>query len=137
MSHERIKQFMLPVFTDERGSLAVSEFKDLPFMPVRSYFVFNTKALRGGHAHLKEQEVFVCIAGSFVARVHDGEKWQEILMNEPGKALYTDALIWHEFDQFSPDSVMLALSSTPYEGTSEYLLDFDAFMAHNKGKSRE
>lgn len=136
MSHERIKQFMLPVFTDERGSLAVSEFKDLPFMPVRSYFVFNTKALRGGHAHLKEQEVFVCIAGSFVARVHDGEKWQEILMNEPGKALYTDALIWHEFDQFSPDSVMLALSSTPYEGTNEYLLDFDAFMAHNKGKSR-
>lgn len=131
---EPIKMWNLPVFTDERGSLAVGEFKDLPFEPKRSYFIYDTKAKRGGHAHLKEQEVFVCIAGSFTARVHDGAQWHEFELNEPGKALYTDALMWHEFDNFSPGSVMLALSSTPYEGTTEYLLDFEEFMAHNKGK---
>lgn len=126
---EPIHTWMLPVFDDERGALSVIEHKDLPFMPVRSYFLYHAKQKRGGHAHLKEKEVFVCIAGSFTATVHDGKTEQKIVMDKPGMALYTDALIWHEFDDFSSDALMLALSSTPYEGTKEYIMSLDQFIS--------
>ncbi len=129
---DEIKVFSLPVHTDKRGALAVSEFDDLPFDPKRAYFLYDTKAIRGGHAHVKEEEVFVCVAGNFRARVHDGKKWRSILMNKPGKALYTGAMIWHEFDHFSKNSIMLALSSTSYEGTKDYILDFDQFKQQSK-----
>ncbi len=127
LKQDSIEVFSLPVHSDARGSLAVSEFKDLPFTPKRAYFLYDTQTLRGGHAHLKEQEVFVCVAGSFRARVHDGKKWKTIAMNKPGKALYTAAMIWHEFDSFSNDAIMLALTSTPYTGTKEYILDLESF----------
>lgn len=126
-STDLIEVFSLPVHSDARGSLAVSEFNELPFTPKRAYFLYDTQALRGGHAHKKEQEVFVCLSGSFRARVHDGKKWRTVQMNKPGKALYTGAMIWHEFDQFSKNSIMLALSSTHYEGTKEYILDLESF----------
>lgn len=122
-----IHTWNLPTFTDARGALAVCEFGDLPFTPKRAYYLYDTKALRGGHAHKKEKEVFICIAGSFTARVHDGKKWRKISMNKPGKALYTAGMIWHEFDDFSPDAIMLALSSTRYTGTKEYILDLTIF----------
>lgn len=127
-----ILTLMLPTFIDARGSLAVCEFKNLPFTPVRAYFLYNTKAQRGGHAHLTEQEIFVCIAGSFRARVHDGKKWHKYIMNKPGKALYTAGMIWHEFDAFSNDAVMLALSSTSYTGTQEYIMDLEVFKKKKK-----
>lgn len=117
----------LPVHKDERGGLCAIEWTDLPFQPKRAYFLFDTRSLRGGHAHSKEKEVFVCLAGSFRARIHDGKRFRTFRMNKPGQALYTANLVWHEFDQFSKNAILLAISSTPYKGTKEYIMDFEKF----------
>lgn len=127
--------WQLPVFVDDRGGLCVGEFKSLPFKPKRIYFLFNSKLTRGGHAHKKEKEVFVCVKGSFTARIHDGKRWKSIKMNKPGQSLFNANMVWHEFKNFSKDAIMLAISSTSYKGTKEYILDFKEFLSLCRKKS--
>lgn len=122
----------MPIFQDSRGCLAPIDFRSLPFVPQRAYFLFDTKELRGGHAHRNEREVFICIRGNFRAKIHDGRRFRTYRMNHPGKMLYTDALVWHEFDDFSPDAILLALSSTIYNGNADYILNFQDFLTCKK-----
>lgn len=117
----------LPVFKDKRGNLCAIEWKNLPFTPKRAYFLYETASLRGGHAHKKEKEVFVCVKGNFRARIHDGKRFRNYFFKKPGQALYTANLVWHEFDRFSKEAVMLALSSMPYDGKKGYIMKFEEF----------
>lgn len=121
--------FTFPVFKDSRGALCPMEFKDLPFKPKRAYFIFDTKTMRGGHVHKKEQEIFVCVKGSITARIHNGKKWKDVRMYKPGQAIYTPAYVWHEFEDFTPGSILMALSSTSYEGNKNYITDFKEFLS--------
>ena len=130
------KFWKLPVFADERGKLCVVEWRNLPFSPKRAYYIYDVKGLRGGHAHKKEKEVFVCVAGSFRATIHDGKKQRRFMMNKPGQVLYTDAMVWHEFDRFSKNAIMLAISSTPYEGTKGYIMKLDEFLSLGRASAR-
>ena len=127
MEFGKYKFWRLPIFSDKRGNLCAVEFSQLPFKPKRAYFLYGNKAQRGGHAHRNEQEVFVCAAGSFRATVHDGKKGKQFMMSKPGSALYTSKMIWHSFDRFSKNAVMIAISSTPYRGQKGYIMDFDIF----------
>ncbi|MEK7528183.1 MAG: FdtA/QdtA family cupin domain-containing protein [Patescibacteria group bacterium] len=128
----KFKSFSLKTWSDERGDLTPIELSEYaPFVPQRIYYLTNTKSTRGGHAHSEEQELFVCIKGSFTAKIHDGKEWHTFQMSEKGEcsALYNDSMVWHEFTDFSPDSVMLAVSSTHYNGTEGYIMDFEQFLA--------
>lgn len=122
----RVWQFK--VFGDKKGKLFAIEWDSLPFKPKRIYVLRDVKGMRGAHAHMKEKEVFVCIGGSFRARIHDGAKWKTIMMNKTGMALFTNSRVWHEFDKFSRSGAMLAISSTPYKGQKEYITDFKEFL---------
>lgn len=126
------KAFLLPVHRDSRGKLCPIEFGDLPFAPKRAYFLFDSKALRGGHAHMREREVFICLHGSFRATVHDGRRHTSYVLKKKGQALYTGSLVWHEFDNFSEDAIMMALSSTRYNGKKGYIMDFEEFLCKAK-----
>lgn len=130
-----VKFSTLPIHTDARGSLAVCEFHALPFKPKRLYFLYDISGMRGGHAHKKEAEAFVCIAGSFRAKIHDGTRWRTYLLGKPGQCLYTAAMVWHQFESFSKGAIMLAISSTPYTGTKQYILSFEEFKKLCKKKS--
>lgn len=118
----------LPVFIDKKGGLGVIEWDALPFKPKRVYFIFEAKGMRGGHAHKKECEVFVCLKGSFKAKIHDGKRFRIFKMDTPGQALYTNHHVWHEFYSFGKNAVMLAISSIPYDGQKGYIMDFDKFL---------
>lgn len=124
----------LPIFKDARGSLCPIDKQDLPFPPKRIYFVYGVKGLRGGHAHKKEKEIFVCIKGKFLGRIHDGKRFREFRMDHPGQALYSDALVWHEFTKFTPGAIMLAISSIYYDGGQGYIMSFDKFLTLCKRK---
>lgn len=130
-----IRYWKIPIHRDPRGSLCPLELGDLPFIPKRIYFLFDTRAPRGGHAHKKEKEVFICIRGSFRARIHDGKRWRTFAMKRPGQALYTTNFVWHEFHQFTPGAIMLALSSTPYEGQKGYIINLEEFLNLCRKKS--
>ena len=120
----KVELFNLPLHRDERGNLVSLEFSMLPFTPQRIYYLYDVTALRGGHAHRDEHELFVCIKGSFEAKIHDGNEWKTYLLDAPGQALYNSPMIWHQFENFSSDAVMLAVSSTPYDPDRKgYIMD--------------
>jgi dTDP-4-dehydrorhamnose 3,5-epimerase-like enzyme len=125
---QKIKLHKLPLFTDERGQLVPVELKEyIDWEPKRIYYAFNNKQKRGGHAHRIEKELFICAKGFIVAKVHDGEKWQEHKLEGPGDAIYVDNYIWHEFTDFSEDAILLAVSSTNYN-PDDYIRDLDHFL---------
>lgn len=115
------------MFNDKNGGLCPIEWKQIPFLPKRIYFIVNPKDLRGGHAHKKEKEVFVCLNGSFKAKIHDGIRQRVFKMDKTGQALYTANMVWHEFYDFSKNVFMLAISSIPYDKGKGYLIDFKKF----------
>lgn len=125
---DQIYFFSLPTFKDSRGALTSIELEhQVFFTPKRLYYLTDTKEKRGGHAHKTEQEVFVCVKGTFTAKVHDGKNWHTYEM-KPGDALFNSEMVWHEFDHFSPDAVMLAISSEPYDKDRKgYIMDFEEF----------
>lgn len=129
----RMNLINLPVFKDPlAGDLVPIELQEkIPFSVARVYFLKNIPAgiTRGAHAHLLEQEVFLCVSGSCTALIdEDGQGKKEIRLDSPQKALFVDTMVWHEFTNFSSDCVLLALSSVPYTpGETNYLTSYAAF----------
>lgn len=119
-----------PAHTDPRGTLTPIEFDDaIPFVPKRVYYAYDTVSARGGHCHLQEEEIFVCLGGRCRALVDaDGTGKQEIWLDSPTKALYAGTHVWHEFDSFSEGATLLCLSSTHYlPGAQNYITDYAEF----------
>lgn len=125
----KFERFTLKQYTDERGSLVPVEFADyFPWPVPRIYYCFDSKDVRGGHAHKVENEFFICLGGSIRVRLHDGKDLTEFTMNGPTDAVRVDAMCWHEFHDFSKDAMLLAASSINYD-RSGYIEDFDEFLA--------
>ncbi|HID92323.1 TPA: WxcM-like domain-containing protein [Candidatus Peregrinibacteria bacterium] len=129
-------EFEFPQHTDTRGSLVPLEFdENLPFTPKRVYFLHSTPEdmIRGAHSHFIEEEIFMCIAGSCTALIDfDGTGKKEILLDSAQKAIYVGKNVWHEFKNFTPNAILLCLSSVNYlPGESNYELDYEEFQKLN------
>jgi len=127
MSKYQIIDF--PYFQQDFGETSVFELDEkFPIEVKRVYFITGN-GKRGGHAHLTENEVFVVVSGRAVARVHDGEKEAKIVLDAKNKALFVPANVWHEFDEFSDNTVMACFSSTHFDATKEdYVCEEEEFL---------
>lgn len=124
--------FSLTRADDLRGSLVAADFADteLPFVPQRFFTVFGvpSKEIRGSHAHLRCEQVLVCLQGSVRALVDSGGARQEFLLNRPEVALYMGPMIWGTQYHYSSDAVVLVLASHPYD-PDDYIREIDEFYA--------
>ncbi len=129
---QKYYEFDLRTHITDKGNLTALELdKNLPFVPLRIYSVWNNSKLRGGHCHKKEEEIFYMLAGSCKARLHDGEQEIIVELQNHKSALYVGNFIWHEFYDFSEHAVMLCLSSTHYNpNRSDYIEDFNQFLKY-------
>ncbi len=114
----------LKTFSDERGDLTVLDrIDELVDWPVkRSYWSTNTRLPRGGHCVKGERKFYVMAQGSCKARIYDGKKWTEIVLNGPADVLELKADLWREFVDFTENSVMFTLCNLYYD-KSLYILD--------------
>ena len=105
------------------------ELKDyIDFEVKRVYFVTDIKGSTGSHCHHKEKELFVMIQGSCTAIIDKGNGLEEIDMQGPSDAIYVGNYVWHQFDKFSEDAILLALSSTNYNpDRSDYIEDYEKY----------
>jgi UDP-2-acetamido-3-amino-2,3-dideoxy-glucuronate N-acetyltransferase len=126
----------LPIIKDPRGSLSFAEYGDhLPFVPKRYFVVFDVPAgeVRGAHAHRTTEQFLVCVKGSVSIVVDDGRNSEEVILNSAAAGLYIPPHIWATQQNYSPDAVLLVLSSDAYD-PEEYIKDYDEF--RNAGASR-
>jgi hypothetical protein len=123
-----LEKITLPTHADSRGNLTVLELKDYIDWDVRRvYYVTDTVAPRGGHAVRAEKKIYVVMAGSCRGRFHDGKKWIEFDLHGPGDCVKMEGLYYREFVDFTPGTVLMAVSSVNYDKRL-YIYDFEEFL---------
>lgn len=116
---------------DERGNLTVCEGgEDIPFIPKRIFYIYNSDkdVIRGQHANRNSEFVLINVAGQSKVKVIDG-KGNEVVfsLQKPHTGIYIPKMVWKEMYDFSPDSVLLCLSSEHYD-PDEYIRNFDDYI---------
>ncbi len=119
-----VKKIQAPNFV--MSPLELKEYID--FEVKRIYFISQPTGNTGQHCHLKEQELFVMIAGSCTAIIDRGNGIEELPMQAPTSAIYVGNYVWHGFKDFSQDAILLAVSSTNYNpNRGDYIEDYAAY----------
>jgi dTDP-4-dehydrorhamnose 3,5-epimerase-like enzyme len=119
----------LPKVQDRRGNLSFIESElQIPFNIKRVYWIYDVPggAIRGGHAFKEQEEFLICISGSVDVVVHDGVEKNTYSLNRSYYGLYIPKMLWRHLENFSTNSVVLALSNTKYDPT-DYIRDFEDF----------
>lgn len=127
---DKYKILEFPDLGDERGNLVVVEGNDsIPFDIARVFYIYGSDAtvVRGQHANRKSEFVLINVSGTSKVRVTDGAEECIIELNKPRMGLYLTTMLWKDMYEFSPDSVLLVLANTHYDG-SEYIRDYDAYL---------
>ena len=133
-----VQMLEFPQHVDERGHLVVVEgLKDIPFEIKRVFYIYGSDpdVVRGCHANRKSEFVLINVAGQSKVRARDGLGNEAVFsINRPHTGLYLPKMIWKDMYDFSPDSVLLVLSSEPYD-PDEYIRDYDAFEREVSGRA--
>lgn len=133
-----IQMLEFPQHGDERGHLvAVEGLKDVPFEIKRVFYIYGSDSdvVRGCHANRKSEFVLINVAGQSKVRARDGLGNEAVFsINRPHTGLYLPKMIWKDMYDFSPDSVLLVLSSEPYD-PQEYIRDYDEFVREVSGRA--
>ena len=87
---------------------------------------------RGNHAHWKESQVIVSLAGKLSIKVEGIDGSCNLFeLNEPGKGVFVPPLNWVEVS-FSPNAVLLGLSDRAFS-EEDYIRDKNYFGNLQKG----
>lgn len=125
----------IPRFVDLRGALAAAEFgRDLPFVPVRHFLVFDvpSRETRGEHAHRECHQFLACVHGSVRVLADDGHQRRDFLLDAPDRGLYLPPMTWGTQYQYSADAVLLVFASHAYDA-GDYIRDYGDFLAAARG----
>lgn len=115
---------------DERGKLVVVEGgMDIPFEIKRVFYIYGSDdtVVRGQHANLDSEFVLINVAGKSKVKITDGTKEEIVVLDKPMKGVYLPKMVWKEMYDFSPDSVLLVLANTHYNG-KEYIRDYNDYL---------
>ena len=100
-----------------------------------TWWCSDPDVVRGCHANRKSEFVLINVAGQSKVRARDGLGNEAVFsINRPHTGLYLPKMIWKDMYDFSPDSVLLVLSSEAYD-PGEYIRDYDAFVREVSGRA--
>ena len=125
-----VRLIRLPLIAQSRGSLSYGQYDEhLPFVPIRYFIVFDVprEEVRGNHAHRRVTQALVCVKGSLTVTLDDGSNRDAVTLDSPARGLVIPPLVWATQENFSPDGVLLVLSSETYEA-GEYIRDYAEFL---------
>lgn len=131
MIRELYRKLQFADLGDERGKLVVAEGGiDIPFNIERVFYIYGSDGdvVRGQHANRESEFVLINVAGTSRVMITDGANKDIVELNRPMEGVYIPRMIWKEMYDFSPDSVLLVLASTHYDG-GEYIRDYDEYLA--------
>lgn len=135
----RCRWLSIPGRGDERGKLNFLEFDHQLGFTVRRLFWLHDIAAgqwRGRHGHRESHLVTLVMNGSCKVHLDDGKVKETVELNDPGRALHIGPMVWHELDNFTPQTVILVIASTLYD-ESEYLRDYETFKREAAAAARD
>ncbi|MDR7129515.1 hypothetical protein J2X69_001852 [Algoriphagus sp. 4150] len=122
-------QFTLPGNFGGTGNLHFWENLDLfPEGIQRCFWISNVQEgeTRGNHAHWKESQVIVAVAGKIQLEIHSSEgRVFEFELDSPGQGVFIPPLNWL-VARFAPNSVLLGMSDRAFS-EDDYIRDLDYF----------
>ena len=126
-----IEFFSLRCFPEEdKGNLIpLEENRDIPFPIKRCFYVYNVppNVVRGHHAHIKTEQVLICLKGKCKITCRDEKDKVEYILDDPSKAVYVPSGIWGEEQYLSEDAILLVYCSTNFSKI-DYIRDFEEFV---------
>lgn len=114
---------------DPRGNLSVIEqLRTVPFEIKRVFYLYDVPAdsERGGHAHHRDWQFMIAVAGSFDVVLDNGCEQRRITLNRPYRGLLIPPGYWRTMDNFSAGSVCMVITNEVYDET-DYIRDYDEF----------
>jgi hypothetical protein len=114
----------------KKGYLTPIEFRDIPFVPKRIFYVHGVKQLgdletRGNHAHRETKQLIICLNSWIKVTVDDGNAKKEHVLDSPFSALYIAPMIWDTYIM-SDDMIMIVLADTYYD-KKDYIYNYEEF----------
>jgi dTDP-4-dehydrorhamnose 3,5-epimerase-like enzyme len=131
--------YSLPRFADARGVLTVADVgAQIPFAIERAFLVYDVPSpeVRGEHAHRTLHQFLVCVHGSCLVLVDDGNERQEFRLDVPTLGLYIPPMVWSIQYRHSRDAMMLVLASAPYD-PADYIRDYETFQELTSENGRD
>ena len=137
MKLSQCKLIQLPVIPDERGNLSfVEECNHIPFQIKRTYWLYDVPGgeSRASYALRATDDFVISMSGSFDVFLNDGTEEKTVQLNRSYFGLYIPHGIWHEFRNFSTNSLALILSSDHFhpEQYMRSIQDFFAYKSHGE-----
>lgn len=120
---------VLPAFAEDRGRLVFGEAgRHIPFAVKRFFTLHDVPqgARRAHHAHRRQSQFIIMVAGECRIRIRDREGEREEFLADPTMGFYVPPITWITLDAFSPGAVCLVLASDAYD-ESDYIRDYTEF----------
>lgn len=126
MSRDRTSQLSswveLRFVNEKRGTLTELDFHQLPFKPVRVFYITDVPvgAVRGGHAHKSGSQLLYCLNGKIEVELRDGSGEETVICQPDSRGLLINQGVWAQQRYLEENSVLLVLCSHPFD-EGEYL----------------
>ena len=138
-SLDKVEFFNLRCFPENKGNLVpIESNQDIPFPIKRSFYIYGApiNIVRGQHAHIKTEQVLICINGKCKIICKDEKDEVGFILDKPSKAVYVPNGIWGEEEYLTKDAILLVYCSTKFS-KSDYIRDFNKFVKWrvNNGKN--
>lgn len=116
----RARLLPLDRHVDDRGTLLPIEFERLPFVPQRLFTVSGMApgTQRGGHAHRRAQQFLVCLQGQVDLCLRLKNEEARVALRPEGQGLLVGAMVWCQQTYVTEGTVLLVVSSEPYDPDS-------------------
>lgn len=128
---QKVESIEFKQLGDDRGQLVVIESgKDISFPIKRIFYIYGSdqNTVRGSHANRKSEFVLINVSGTSKVMVDYGDKKEIFVLDRPHTGVYIPKMVWKEMYDFSPDSILLVISSEKYDG-EEYIRNIDDYYA--------
>ncbi|MBX9747596.1 MAG: FdtA/QdtA family cupin domain-containing protein [Hyphomonadaceae bacterium] len=104
---------------DARGALTPFEFTALPFTPVRAFVVSGAPgASRGGHAHVRGQQLLVCLSGEVEVEAAFEGAAISLMLDAQANAVLIRSPVWSRQIYRGEGAQLLVFSDVPFDPES-------------------
>lgn len=121
--------YEFPMMTELRGSFAIGELGNkLAFHPKHFSVVSDVpeRKVYSANAHKDLHQFLICLKGDCSLLVDDGHIREEIVLNSPRIGVHILPMVWTVQYKFSPDAILLVLTSEKYDPNS-FIRDYDEY----------